>query len=275
MTLTPNKDFATGVMDKIQAEQIKTYSRAWFVLQDSLFWVCWFLSALFGALALAATLFVMSLAQVDTYFVTHDSLWSYLREVMPYVWLLSFAVMCVIAHIGLRHTPKGYRYSATVLIILNLSITVLLAIMLFFAGMGEIIDARVGSHIPHYQPAMVKQEMRWYNPQDGLFVGRVQYIDRTAQSFQLESPQASSVDIDGRLLSEEDWNLLEMPYVQVRVIVIPRASEPYVACLVLPMVQPGLVALDHETRERLLTEPRSSECKGVRPYDHLDQLKTR
>ena len=114
-------------MTKIDSEQIKTYSRLWFLTQSWLFWVCWLVSAFFGALALAAMVFVFCELDSEVY----------------WLWLLCFVVMCVVAHVNLRHTPKGYRHSALVLIILNVTVTVLLGLILLLLGANKLLNAQI------------------------------------------------------------------------------------------------------------------------------------
>ncbi|MDQ5952168.1 MAG: hypothetical protein QG626_295 [Patescibacteria group bacterium] len=272
MTTTNKPDFATLVMDKIESEHIKTYSRLWFVAHDVLFWVCWFISALFGALALAATLYILTSLDAKMYLITHDSIFTYLFDVLPYVWMISFALMCVVAHINLRHTPRGYKYSTWLLVLLNMSVTIILALLLFVTGLGRLLDEQAGAHIPHYQPAAVRQEMRWFRPESGLLIGQVIYVNDATRYFVLESPQATEYPVDGRLLSADEWLLLEMPSMQVRVIGMPESESTFVACVVLPALSATSAPLDEGLRERLFHGTRSIECKGVRPYERFDEI---
>ena len=269
----PPKDFAAAIVDRIEAENITMHSRLWFVLRDVAFWSLWFLSALIGAFALSATLFVLQSSSWRLYLVTHNSFLDYATDVMPYVWLITFVLMCTVAYVNLRHTPKGYRYSTFLLIVLNMSVTVFLAILLTAAGLGKFVDEQVGKHVPLYSSITRKQEMEWYKPDEGLLIGEVTYVDQPTHTFVLHSPEKTEIDVDGRLLSNEEWQLLSVSAVHVRVIGIPHEVEPFVACIVLPVVPPGIVPMPLGYPERSLSEPRSTECKGVRPYDRFDQIK--
>ncbi|MFZ2682088.1 MAG: hypothetical protein WAZ14_03285 [Patescibacteria group bacterium] len=267
-------DFVANVMQRIESEKIQTKSRVWFILHDLGFWSLWFLSALIGAFALSATVFVIQSSSWRWYLVTHDSFLDYATDVMPYVWLVLFGLMCVIAYVNLRHTPKGYKYSFLGLIVLNLGVTVLLAGLLTAAGLGKFVDEQVGKHIPLYSSISKKQELEWFKPSQGLLIGEVAALEQTQMIFILTAPDASELVIDGHLLSEGEWRLLEVEKVRVRVIGVPKESAPFVACVVLPVLPPGISpALARQPIERNFMELRNTECKGVQPYDRFDQLK--
>jgi len=271
-----SKDFAAAIMQKIESEHIIAHSRLWFVLHDVAFWCLWFLSALIGAFALSAIVFVLQSSMWQLYQITHDSFLSYATNTIPFIWLFLFAVMCILAHVNLRHTPKGYRYSSGLLIILNLTVTLLVAVIVTVAGLGKFIDEEVGKHVPLYVPAAHKQELQWFKPHEGLLIGKVVYADKLAHVFVLQSPEADEIDVDGHLLTEQDWQLLTIPAIHVRVIGVPQESDPapFVACVILPVLMPaGSAPLKFDYAERIMLEPRSIECKGVRPYDRFDQIK--
>lgn len=266
-------DFAAAIMHKIEAENIAVHNRAWFLLHDAAFWSLWFLSALIGALGLSATMFVLKSSDWRWYTVTHESLFAFATDVMPSLWLSLFVVMCLLAYLNLRHTPRGYRYSSGLLIALNLVATVMLSVLLAIAGTGKFVDEQIGKHLPRYVPVMHKQEMHWSKPQDGLLIGKVTHVDQVAQIFILESWEASEMNVDGHLLSLEEWELLGLPRAKVRVIGIPHDSSPFVACIVLPVLPNGLMPMKLDYVERIFSEPRSIECRGVKPYDRFDQFK--
>lgn len=149
MSAINKPDFAAEVMDRIEAEQIKTYSRLWFVANNWLFWMCWLISVLVGSSALAALLFVMcGFGSVGD---------------LPYLWFLSFVALCLIAHLTLRQTPKGYRYSVWLLLFLNLGVTAVIGMMLFLAGIGQLIDMHMRERVFH-QPRNI--ECRGIAPYD-------------------------------------------------------------------------------------------------------------
>lgn len=272
MTLTNNQDFAEVVMTKIETEQIKTYSRVWFVAHDVVFWACWFVSALFGALALAVTLYVLTSLDAKVYLITHNSVFTYILDVLPYVWMLSFVGMCIIAHINLRRTPHGYRYSAWLLVVLNMSITIILAILLFATGLGKFLDDRAATYVPHYKSTAARQELRWFSPQDGLLIGEVVQVNDVTRYFVLQAPGDLELQVDGRLLNNTEWTLLEVPRVHVRVIAMPQPTSTFVACVVLPVSSSTTVPFDENLRERIFHEPRSIECRGIRSYERFDKL---
>ena len=267
-----SKDFASAIMQKIETEHIVAHSRWWFILHDVAFWSLWFLSALVGAFALSAIVFVLQSSSWQLYMITHDSFLSYATNTIPFLWLVLFLIMVMLAHVNLRHTPRGYRHSSLLLIVLNLAVTVFVAVIITAAGLGKFVDEEVGKHLPLYVPAMHKQELEWFKPEEGLVIGKVVYTDQTQQLFILEAPDTQDFDVDGHLLSNEEWQMLKVPSVRVRVIGVPETA-PFVACIVLPVPPLGMAPLHLEYAERKFLEPRSIECRGVRPYDRFDQIK--
>lgn len=265
------QDFAATIMQKIEAENITQHSRWRFIVHDIAFWCLWFLSALIGAFAMSAIVFVLQSSTLQLRMITHDTVMSLITNTIPFLWLILFLIMVMLAHMNLRHTPKGYRYSSLLLIVLNLAVTLLLAVIITAAGLGKFVDEEVGKRLPLYVSAMHKQEIEWFRPQEGLLIGQVIHADQTAQLFVLRSPNAEEIRIDGHLLSNEEWQVLNIPAMHVRVIGVPKESAPFVACVVLPGFGPMPVRLDYG--ERIILEPRSTECKGVRPYDRFDKIK--
>lgn len=262
-------------MTKIETEQIKTRSRVWFVMHDWAFWICWCISIFFGSLAFAATLFVFISSTSKIYLLTHESLMAYVLSSWPYLWMFSFVGMCAVAHLNLRHTPGGYRHSSVWLIGLNLGFTILLGLLLFLIGVGRVVEERVGGKIPRYEPVMIKQEMRWFSPGQGLLIGEVAAVNQATRYFILQAPNAEMLEIDGRLLSIDEWHLLEVPLVHVRVIGKSTGEQSFIACVILPTIDFDDSIFDDEWHERIFGQPRSIECRGVEPYERFDQINQR
>jgi hypothetical protein len=167
------------------------------------------------------------------------------------LWLVLFLIMVILAHVNLRHTPKGYRYSSILLIVLNLAVTFLVAVIVTAAGLGKFVDEEVGKHVPLYVPAMHKQQLDWFRPEEGLLIGQVEHVDQAEKVFILRSPDAESIDVDGHLLTNEEWQVLNVPAINVRVIGVPKEAAPFVACLILPGF-PGMVSMHLDYGERIL-----------------------
>jgi hypothetical protein len=79
-------------------------------------WFLWFFSVLFGALAVAVTLYVLMNHQYALYEATHNNLFTFIIEVLPFLWLFIFGLMTLVAIYNLRHTSRGYRYPVSVIL---------------------------------------------------------------------------------------------------------------------------------------------------------------
>lgn len=161
------------VMSRIECEKICPRSRLFFKTRECAVWSLWVLSVIVGALAVAVTLFVIGHRQYALFEATHDSFFTFIMEVLPYLWIAVFALMVAVAVYNLRHTKGGYRYPLWQIFGSSMVLSLAGGSALHVFGFGYFIDHHLGEQMRMYN-SQEKMEMRmWQSPEDGRLIGRL------------------------------------------------------------------------------------------------------
>lgn len=270
------------VLEAIEEKKITPTARWKFLLRRSVLWGTGALAVIVGAVAVAAALYSLEHSGFRYYAVTHTSLASFLISTLPYVWIIALAAFSWIAYYNIRHTEGGYRYPFAIIISLSVLGSVGLGTLLYADGLGRVIDERAGNFAPFYTPTVMVQKELWHHPEDGRLAGEV-------VSFSEEEGVLVVRTFDGILwrvltedLREPDIEALKA-FEAVRVVGVPTTSaETLHACFILPWEfidmppHPEPRKLFEEflesKGERMSEFERSSECKGVRPYQAIIRI---
>ena len=175
----PNSDLRQTILNRIEAEQVSPRSAWFFSSKECLVWALWFFTAMIGAIAVAVSLSAMMYSQYSFFEITHGSLFWFLLEVLPYVWLLVFVFMAVFAVYNIRHTKHGYRYPLWQILASSLALSLSGGLGLHLVGAGFSLDERLGSHLSMYESQGKRELKMWQAPQDGRMVGSL-FVDETA-----------------------------------------------------------------------------------------------
>lgn len=275
--IQPNTFLSKKVFDRIEKDDIEPLSKFRLRLQNDGFWILWILSLLIGATAVAGTLFVFLHADWRFYNAIYDSFFSFLNDTLPYMWMLTLLVFLLLAYQNIRHTKYGYRYPLSAVIALSGVLSVVIGVCLYVFGLGQIIDQDVGGHIPLYTPTVTNQELKWNQPDRGLIAGTVTYISPDFSTFTVSAYDGKEWNVNGDDLLHID-HLILSEYTDVRIVGLPidpsdaqesaSSTNEFHACLILPWMQ----KVDQYENERNIKKERSKECKGVRPYQLLQEL---
>ena len=159
------------VLDRIDREGVCPRSRLFFQSRECLVWTLWLVTVLGGALAVAVSLFVLLHRRYALYEATHANFLTFLVEVLPYVWLLTFAVMILCAVINLRRTRRGYRYSISLMAISSVLVSFAGGALLQLFGLGALIDHEFGQFMPTYPSQARLERALWQAPTEGRLLG--------------------------------------------------------------------------------------------------------
>ncbi len=244
-------DLKTQVLTRIEKESVCPHSRLFFGSRECGVWTLWLLTVLFGALSVAVTLFVVTFQQYSLYEATHESFFAFAVDVLPYLWILLFAVMVIFAVYNLRHTKNGYRYPLWKIVGSSLVLSLAGGSFLHLAGVGFILDKQMGVFSKDY-PSQEKLELKlWQNPQEGRLVGvLLSAEDGVPQPlFMVEDENGTRWTTDISELHEMDRFVLETGN-RVRVLGLLEDVNPptFHACAVFPLVY------EHEYSRRELRD---------------------
>lgn len=181
-------DIASTVLSRITAENVIPTPRYHFLLRDGVVWTLGIGSVVVGAFGVAAILFTARHSEWQFYQATHDSLFSFLVDIIPYTWIVTLGLFAVLSFEFVRHTKRGYRYQVPVLIIASVGASTLLGTVVFALGAGPFIDQKLGAFIPLHRSLHDTKLGFWNQPDRGLVAGVVTDIATTSDSFTVMSP---------------------------------------------------------------------------------------
>lgn len=197
-THTPEEthvDIASTVLSRITSEGLMPTPRYHFLLREGVVWTLGVLSVVVGAFGVAAILFTARHSEWQYYQATHDSLFSFLVDIMPYTWLVTLGLFAGLSFAFVRHTKRGYKYQVPVLIIVSVGASTLLGTLVFALGAGPFIDQKLGAFIPLHRSLHDKKLGFWNQPDRGLVAGVVTDISTATESFTVMSPSREFLTI--------------------------------------------------------------------------------
>lgn len=206
-----------AVLDRINTEKVGLSPRWQFILSEYGIWILWVLSVLFGAVAFSVMLFVFMHAGFAFHEATHTTVIDFYVEVLPYLWIIVFILMAVLAHFYLRHTKYGYKYTLSEIVGSSLLFSFIGGIALHVVGVGYFVDVQTGRNIPSY-PTVERMETKlWQAPQQGRMIGSLQrgaergapalFTDSNGAQWTLSTTELNPMDLD-LLYSGEPVRLL-------------------------------------------------------------------
>ncbi len=224
MENSPNKESCKrNVMSRIEYEHIFPRSRAFFRTRECLVWALWLGSVLVGALAIAVMLFVVTNRQYGLYEATHENFFTFMVDVLPFLWIIIFGLMIIVGVRNIRHTKKGYRYPLWQIFGSSMVLSLAGGTVLQIFGLGYSTDHMLGQKMGMYNSQDKIEQKMWQDPAGGRLLGQfeaplpppstlVSFIDVTGQEWQVNIQE----------LSEDELALLEQ---EVDVRLIGKVSE--------------------------------------------------
>ncbi|MCA9356642.1 hypothetical protein KC872_00375, partial [Candidatus Kaiserbacteria bacterium] len=175
--------------------------------QECMVWTAWVISVLIGSLAVAISVFVVTHHQYALYEATHENFLTFMVEVLPYVWLIAFAVMVYVAVFNLRHTKHGYRYSITMILSSSIILSFAGGSALQYFGLGYQIDNILGYQMSMYMSQDKLERKMWQAPEEGRLVGKqvaktvasttiVIFEDMMGDRWQMNISELSDLDME-------------------------------------------------------------------------------
>lgn len=275
----PPQDFAHKVLDRIEEERLTPRPKWQFRIKEGLFWLFWIVSILIGSLLAAAMLFAFANAGWEYRLITHQNLFGFVMQVLPTVWIVALIGALLLAYENFRHTARGYRLPLAAVIGFSLLGTMLGGFLLYIGGAGRAVEEGLGARLPIYRPVMQKQKQLWTSPEQGLLAGEVVDYDRERLMLRLRSFNGDIYLMSAQALADDSRDLLvEREPVRIVGVFAKPTDGPetpfFRPCYVFPWEpkRPGVFRVACGD-ERSFEEPRSTECKGLVPYEILKTLR--
>lgn len=276
-----SQDFALKVLDRIEEERVVPRPRWQFTMKNRLFWVLGVLSVIVGSLLAAALVFALVNAGWEYREITHHGFFGFASQILPTLWIVALLGALLLAYENFRHTSRGYRVSLIVILGLCFMVVVFGGALFYFGGAGRLIEEEVGGRIPMYRPVMMQQKMMWSRPEQGLLAGQVIEYDKVQSLLRLRGFDGNTYLLTTKDLADDSLEVLTEVGESVRVMgafakLTDGSNVPFFRpCYVFPWEPRHSLPKIHGivcTGERIIQEPRSTDCKGLVPHEALQTL---
>jgi hypothetical protein len=161
-----------SVMSRIGCGEVCPRSKTFFQTRECVVWFLWLISVVVGALAVAVTLFVIGFRQYGLYEATHDNFFTFMVEVLPFLWIVVFGMMVFVGVYELRHTKRGYRYPLWQIFGSSVVLSLAGGAALHLFGFGYSTDHMLGQRMHMYNSQEKIEEKMWQAPYEGRLLGR-------------------------------------------------------------------------------------------------------
>jgi len=177
-----------NILKEIKDEHITPIPRWKFLLKNYGRWVAFAVFVLMGSVSISVIIFMLTDHDWDIYRQLNKSFLEYILLSLPYFWFLLVSGFMAFAWYDLEKTKTGYKYGFLKIALVNISLSIILGIIFFYAGLGIKMDKIFADNIPFYQS--IHQYARpgiWQNPDRGLLVGKITDIASDG-SFHITDP---------------------------------------------------------------------------------------
>lgn len=259
MTMSPKQNdtsqssISESVLKRIEDESVCPTPWWVFFCQTCFFRTAWVLSVVFGSLAVSISFQSMLHARYSFYEATHESLYTFLVEALPFLWFALIVLTGVLAVYNFRAAGCGYRYPITRVLVSTVGLSVVIGSLLSVFGVGALVDKKLGENMPSMYASLEQKEMRlWMHPEDGRLVGTIAPLETTSSSMFLLDNNDMVWELFVLDLSREEQDLLSSGKL-VRVLGAPLGTSTrlFHACGVFPwMMDEPFMPLSERARER-------------------------
>lgn len=175
-------NISKDVLDKIKTEDIKPKSRWSFLVKNYMFWVAGFLAVAVGSIAVSVIIFVINNQEWSLAGRAGGFLYV-LVYVLPYFWLVVFALFILVAYYNIRHIDGGYKYQLGVIIAIYFLLSILFGSIFYAVGLGEKTDRMLSRRSPFYGHFAEMPNKVWHKPGAGMMVGKIMNLDDNKETF--------------------------------------------------------------------------------------------
>jgi len=181
-------NIADNILDKIKDKKPK--SKFAFLAKNYAYWFAGIFSIVIGAITVSVMIFI---------FANHEwalasrsgGILKHLVYVLPYFWLLVFALFVTITYFEIKHIKGGYRVTLPIIIGVYILSTFVLGFGLYKLGAGEEVEDIFVEKAPFYHHFAEPRQRLFQDPEQGLLIGRV---------LQISGDEMLLLDFDG-----EEW----------------------------------------------------------------------
>lgn len=167
-----NMDNSTGpkILEKIKEGHIKPTPKWEFLLKDYTIWVFFGASILIGSLASSVTIFVLGHSDLP-YYLAPNGLVRKILISLPYFWLAILVIFWLVAFYNLKHTSRGYKYDAFLILLASIMASLVLGFFIYEAGLGEKLEGIFYRQVPFYRQTFERPGRMLLDPDRDVVAG--------------------------------------------------------------------------------------------------------
>lgn len=199
------RSIIADTIGKIKEKNIRPEPRWKYLAKKYSVWLSFFAVALFGAAVFSVAYFLVSQLDWDLPAAHRFSFFYYL-SLVPFLWLVPFAALALLAFFSLRKTENGYRYDFWKIAAAALGTILLFGLLATHAGFGGKMNGAMVHGFSGYGRLVATKESQWSQPEKGLLAGTINSV--------------SEDSIDLRDFSGKDWQIL----INDKTVVRPMAN---------------------------------------------------
>lgn len=171
-----DKKLSESIVQTLDERNLNPRPRWHFLLKRSVFWSVAGISILLGGVAVAAIIFVFLDHDTGAAHYLNQDLAEDILLTIPYLWLITFALLIALTRMSIRYTKGGYRYGILQVAGIAFVASFILGIIMNKFDVGDKVDEYLNESIPYYDSLVYTSKDQWSQPEKGLLGGTVNSI---------------------------------------------------------------------------------------------------
>ena len=173
MSTLKDEDFSEDVLQKIKQEKLSPKPKWQFLLKNSIIWGLGVLSLALGSVSMSLVFYMIKNDDAGAYGRAGSNILETLLFVIPFFWIICLTIFALAVYFYIKHTKKGYKYSAKKIILVIIGASLILGGIFSILGLGRVIDDVLGERAPFYDRVINPRLDYWSNPENGRLTGLV------------------------------------------------------------------------------------------------------
>lgn len=169
----PENSSGQKLFEKIKKEGVSPKPGWIFTVKNYLLWTGGVLFILVEGAAVSVVIYILRYSEWGVYERLTEGVGQFLLLVMPIFWLVLLAVLAWVIFFDIRHTKRGYRYPAYMVITAVLLVGLSLGVIFSYWGVGRYIDNTLSGNAPYYSEIINPRMDFWCAPEKGRLFGVV------------------------------------------------------------------------------------------------------
>jgi hypothetical protein len=192
-------------MDKIIQGEVKKVPRWRFVVKNIALWFVGIICVIAGSLTVSLIIFTVVNSGPIFDHIGQRNVWKQLIIILPMLWLLITIIFVILFDILIRRTKRGYKYSLTFIMLVNIGFSLLLGLLFYLFGVSYIVDDSLG-RLKYYNSVEKRHAQMFNSPEDGMIVGRV--VGCTDKYFTLIAPDGHRWNVMNEHIDKSQKNAM-------------------------------------------------------------------